>query len=223
MKVFAGNLYGRKTVATEIQGINQKQFVYNNNRKMFDFGRTKDEKWRAFEAEAMPHLADLYRVAMWLVRNQTEAEDLVQETFIQALQSFHRYQRGTNCKAWLTTILYHLNSKRKRKLGQMPMIGDAEEMLAETLRFEPAVVQHITDKEILTALKNMPQNFREVVILADVEEFAYREIAEILDVPIGTVMSRLHRGRKILRGELAGYARDEYGIEVDLEVRENEM
>lgn len=189
---------------------------------MFDFERTKGEKWRAFEAEAMPHLADLYRVAMWLVRNQTEAEDLVQETFIQALQSFHRYQRGTNCKAWLTTILYHLNSKRKRKLGQMPMIGDAEEMLAETLRFEPAVVQHITDKEILTALKNMPQNFREVVILADVEEFAYREIAEILDVPIGTVMSRLHRGRKILRGELAGTAR-EYGIEVDLEVRENEM
>jgi RNA polymerase sigma-70 factor, ECF subfamily len=189
---------------------------------MFDFGQTKEEKWQAFEAEAMPHLADLYRVAMWLVRNQTEAEDLVQETFIQALQSFHRYERGTNCKAWMTTILYHLNSKRKRKLGQMPMIGDAEEMLAETLRYEPPVVSHITDREILTALKNMPENFREVVILADVEEFAYREIAGILDIPIGTVMSRLHRGRKILRGELSDTAR-EYGIEVDFEVRENEM
>ncbi|CAN5668218.1 sigma-70 family RNA polymerase sigma factor [soil metagenome] len=189
---------------------------------MFDFGQMKEEKWQAFEAEAMPHLADLYRVAMWLVRNQTEAEDLVQETFIQALQSFHRYELGTNCKAWMTTILYHLNSKRKRKLGQMPMIGDAEEMLAGTLRFQPSVVPHITDREILNALKDMPKNFREVVILADVEDFAYREIAEILDVPIGTVMSRLHRGRKILRGELAGTAR-EYGIEVDLEVRENEM
>jgi RNA polymerase sigma-70 factor (ECF subfamily) len=189
---------------------------------MFGFGQTKDEKWQAFEAEAMPHLADLYRVAMWLVRNQTEAEDLVQETFIQALQSFHRYKLGTNCKAWLTTILYHLNSKRKRKLGRMQIVGDAEEMLAETLPFEPSIPQHLTDKEILTALKNMPENFREVVILADVEEFAYREIAEILDIPLGTVMSRLHRGRKILRGELAGTAR-EYGIEVDLEVRENEM
>ena len=190
---------------------------------MFGFGQTKEEKWEAFEAEAMPHAADLFRVAMWLARNQTEAEDLVQETFIQALQSFHRYEIGTNCKAWMTTILYHLNSKRKRKLGQMPMIGDAEDMLAETLRFEPSVVQHITDKEILKALKDMPKNFREVVILADVEEFAYREIAAILDIPIGTVMSRLHRGRRILRGELAGYARNEYGIEVDLEVKENEM
>jgi RNA polymerase sigma-70 factor (ECF subfamily) len=189
---------------------------------MFGFRKTKDEKWLAFEAEAMPHLADLYRVAMWLVRDQAEAEDLVQETFIQALQSFHRYKPGTNCKAWLTTILYHLNSKRKRKLGRMQIVGDAEEMLAETLRFEPAVAHHITDADILSALRNMPQNFREVVILADVEEFSYKEIAEILGVPIGTVMSRLHRGRKILRGELIGTAR-EYGIEVDLEVKENEM
>lgn len=189
---------------------------------MFGFGQTKEEKWQAFETEAMPYMQDLFRVAMWLVRNQTEAEDLVQETFIQALQSFHRYELGTNCKAWMTTILYHLNSKRKRKLGQMPMLGDAEDMLAETLRFEPSVASHITDKEILKALKDMPKNFREVVILADVEEFAYREIAEILDVPIGTVMSRLHRGRKILRGVLAGTAR-EYGLEVDLEVKENEM
>ncbi len=189
---------------------------------MFGFGQTKEENWQTFEAEAMPYIADLFRVAMWLARNRTEAEDLVQETLIQALQSFHRYEPGTNCKAWMTTILYHLNSKRKRKLGQMPMLGDAEEMLAETLRFEPPVVQHITDKEILKALKDIPQNFREVVILADVEEFAYKEIAEILDVPIGTVMSRLHRGRKILRGELAGYAH-EYGIVVDLEVKKNEM
>ena len=189
---------------------------------MFGFRKTKDEKWLAFEAEAMPHLADLYRVAMWLVLDQAEAEDLVQETFIQALQSFHRYKPGTNCKAWLTTILYHLNSKRKRKLGRMQIVGDAEEMLAETLRFEPAVAHHITDADILSALRNMPQNFREVVILADVEEFSYKEIAEILGVPIGTVMSRLHRGRKILRGELIGTAR-EYGIEVDLEVKENEM
>lgn len=195
---------------------------YIIGKTMFGFGQSKEDKWKTFEAEAMPHLADLYRVAMWLVRNQTEAEDIVQETFAQALQSFHRYEPGTNCKAWLTTILYHLNSKRKRKLGQMQLIGDAEEMLAETLQHEPSIVQHITDKEILTALKNMPQNFREVVILADVEEFAYREIAQILGVPIGTVMSRLHRGRKILRGELAGTAR-EYGIEVDVEVKENEM
>lgn len=189
---------------------------------MFDFGRTKEKKWEAFENEALPHLPDLFRVAVWLVRNVTEAEDLVQETFAEALKSFHRYERGTNCKAWLTAIMYHLNSKRKRKLGRVQIVEDAEDQLAETLIFEPPIAQKITDEDVLLALEKVPPVFREVVLLADVEEFAYREIAEILDVPIGTVMSRLHRGRKILRGELTGFARD-YGIEVDIEVKRNDM
>ena len=184
--------------------------------------QTKQENWNAFEAEALPLLPDLFRVAVWLVRNVTEAEDLVQETFFEALKSFHRYEIGTNCKAWMTTIMYHLNSKRKRKLGQMKLVEDAEDTLAETLVFEPPVPQKVTDEDVLSALEKIPPIFREVVVLADVEEFAYREIAEIIDVPIGTVMSRLHRGRKILRGELTGFAR-EYGIDVDIEVNQNAM
>lgn len=184
------------------------------------FGTSMEKQWRDFEEEAIPFMPDLFRIAMWLVRNKTEAEDLVQETFIEALKSFHRYELGTNCKAWMTKIMYHLNGKRKRKLGQMKLVRDTEERLAETLVFEPPVTQKLTDEEIIGALKKVPENFREVVVLADVEDFAYKEIAKVLDVPIGTVMSRLHRGRKILRGELAVYAK-EFGINLEDEDKRN--
>jgi RNA polymerase sigma-70 factor, ECF subfamily len=187
---------------------------------MRGFGKSKEKQWRDFEEEAIPFMPDLFRIAMWLVRNKTEAEDLVQETFIQALKSFHRYELGTNCKAWMTKIMYHLNGKRKRKLGQMQLVQDTEERLAETLIFAPPVAQKLTDEEIIGALKKVPENFREVVVLADVEDFAYKEIAKVLDVPIGTVMSRLHRGRKILRGELAVYAK-EFGINIEDEKKRN--
>lgn len=189
---------------------------------MLNFGRTKNDKWKAFEGEALPFMPDLFRVAVWLVRNTEEAEDLVQETFSQALQSFHRYELGTNCKAWLTTIMYNVNSKRRRKLGRMKLVADTEEMIAETVPFEPPVPQRVTDEDVLHALKQVPENFREIIILADVEDFAYREIAEILGIPIGTVMSRLHRGRKILRGELAAYARN-YGIKTEKEMKRNAL
>lgn len=179
---------------------------------MFGFGKKAEkENWEDFENEALPHHTDLFRVARWLVRDTEEAEDLLQETFAQALKSFHRYERGTNCRAWLTTIMYHLNSKRRRKLGQLKIVEDTEEQIAETIAFEPSIPQNITDEEVLSALERVPQNFREVLLLADVEEFAYREIAEMLQIPAGTVMSRLHRGRKLLRVELAGYAKN-YGI-----------
>lgn len=171
----------------------------------------REEKWSDFEAEAMPFAADLFRVAMWLTRNRTEAEDLVQETFVQALKSFHRYETGTNCRAWLTTILYHLNSKRLQKMGKIKLADDSEEKLAETIPFEPSIPQKITDEDVLAALGNVPENFRQVVVLSDVEEFSYKEIASILEIPMGTVMSRLSRGRKVLRQELADYAR-RYGF-----------
>jgi len=172
---------------------------------------TKEERWRDFEAEAMPLAPDLYRVAMWLARNQTEAEDLVQETFFQAMKSFHRYEMGTNCRAWLTTIMYNLNSKRLQKLGRMKFVDDPEEKLAETIPFEPQLPQTLTDEEVIEALKNVPENFRQVIVLSDVEEFSYKEISAILEIPMGTVMSRLSRGRKVLRMELADYARN-YGL-----------
>lgn len=168
---------------------------------------TTEDKWNDFENEAMPYMADLFRVAVWLTRNKDEAEDLVQETFVQALKSFHRYQRGTNCRAWLMTILYNLNLKRLQRSRRFMMVDDPEERLAEVIPFEPQIPQTITDEEVIEALGNVSENFRQVVILSDVEDFSYKEIASILNLPIGTVMSRLSRGRKALRTELADYAR----------------
>lgn len=174
----------------------------------------KERLWQDFENEAMPFSADLFRVAMFLKRDRDVAEDLVQETMMQALKSFHRYEKGTNCKAWLTTIMYHTHYKQLRKQTNLHLVADTEEKIAETVQFEAPIPQHLTDEDVLQAIKKVPETFREIVLLCDVEGFAYKEIASLLDVPIGTVMSRLHRGRKVLRGELAVYARN-YGIETD--------
>lgn len=181
---------------------------------MFERKRQAASDWTTFEAEAMPHLPGLYRVAMWLVRDRTEAEDLVQETFIQALQSFHRYEQGTNCRAWLVTIMYHTNSKRRRAASTLKLVPDVEERIAETVAFEPPTPQGITEDEVLHALERIPSTFQEVVVLSDVEDMTYKEIAEALAIPVGTVMSRLHRGRKLLRAELSSYAH-ERGIGTD--------
>jgi RNA polymerase sigma-70 factor, ECF subfamily len=179
---------------------------------MFGFGKSNRKSiWEDFENEALPHLESLYRVARWMVGNEAEAEDLVQETLTQALNSFHRYERGTNCRAWLMKIMDNLRHKRWRKLGQLKLVADTEEKIAETIAFEPPTPQNITDQEVLIALEKIPAQFRQVVLMADVEDFAYREIAEILQIPAGTVMSRLHRGRKLLRAELAVYAKN-FGI-----------
>jgi len=179
---------------------------------MFGFGKSDQKNnWSGFEEEALPHLNDLFRIARWMVRDREEAEDLVQETLSQALRSFHRYERGTNCRAWMTKIMYHVNGKRLRKLGRLKLVEDTEEMIAETVAFEPSIERNLTDEDVLSAVKRVPETFRQVVLLADVEEFSYKEIAEITQIPIGTVMSRLHRGRKLLRNELAAFARS-YGL-----------
>ena len=170
-------------------------------------GEERENEWSVFEAEALPLMADVFRVAQYLARDREIAEDLTQETFAQALKSFHRYTPGTNCRAWLVTILYHLNSKRRHKLSQLKLVEDADEQIAQSVAFEPPVPQELKDEEILQALELLPQAFREVVILTDVEEFSYKEVAAFLQVPIGTVMSRLHRGRKLLRLQLTEYAR----------------
>lgn len=167
--------------------------------------------WAAFEAEALPHMTDLFRVARWLVGDRPTAEDLVQETFTQALQSFHRFEPGTNCRAWLVAIMYHMNSKRRRAGARLRLVNDSEERIAETVAFTPPTPQGIKEEEVLHALSSLPTQFQEVVILADVEDMAYKEIAEALSVPVGTVMSRLSRGRKLLRAQLATYA-NAYGI-----------
>ena len=170
-------------------------------------GSDNQERWASFEAEAMPHVSSLFRIAFWLTRDRAEAEDLVQETLMAALGSFHRFAPGTNCHAWLVTILYHRNSKRRRVANRLMLVSDNDEQIAETLVFEAATPQNITDEEVLAALQRLPRTFQEVIILADIEEMSYKEIASAIDVPIGTVMSRISRGRKLLRTELAAYAR----------------
>jgi RNA polymerase sigma-70 factor (ECF subfamily) len=170
-------------------------------------GRDNQDHWASFEAEAMPHASSLFRIALWLTRERAEAEDLVQETLIAALGSFHRFAPGTNCHAWLVTILYHRNSKRRRAANRLILVSDPDAQIAETAVFEAATPQNLTDEEVLAALQRLPRTFQEVIILADIEEMSYKEIATAINVPIGTVMSRISRGRKLLRTELASYAR----------------
>lgn len=160
-----------------------------------------------FETVALPHLNDLYRAARHTLGNQTAAEDVVQETYLQAWKSFHRFAAGTNCRAWLFKILFHVIQHYRRKNWRLQTLGENEEFLLDTLTYEAPLPQHLNDEDVLQALQRLPENFRTVILLADVEEFAYKEIARILNIPIGTVMSRLNRGRKLLRTELAGYAK----------------
>lgn len=173
---------------------------------MFGIGKERDKEWAVFESEALPLMRDVFRVAQWLVRDKETAEDLTQETFAQALKSFHRYSPDTNCRAWLITILYRLNGKRRLKLGQLKLVEDVEEQIAQTVAFEPPIPQSLTDEDILRAIERVPSKFAQVVLLTDVEEFSYKEAADLLQVPIGTVMSRLHRGRRLLRQELTGWS-----------------
>lgn len=161
------------------------------------------DAWVAFEGEVLPHADRLFRLAMWFVRNRADAEDVVQDTMIQALKSFHRFQPGTNCRAWLTTILQRIVSNRRRAAGRSIVVDDPDDRIAQTAPFVPPVPQDLTDELVLGTLRRLPTTFQEVILLCDVEDFSYKEAAEALAIPIGTVMSRLHRGRAQLRSELA--------------------
>lgn len=161
------------------------------------------QKWAVFEAEALPHADRLFRLAMWFERDRSEAEDAVQETMMQALQSFHRFQPGTNCRAWLVTILQHVISNRRRAKRRSPLVEDPDDRIAQTVPFVPPIPQRLTDEDVLAALQQVPETFQQVIVLCDVEGFTYKEIAAALGIPLGTVMSRLHRGRAVLRAELA--------------------
>jgi len=162
-------------------------------------------KTEEFEAAALPHLNDLYRTAASLLGDRTEAEDLVQETYLHAWKSFHRFELGTNCRAWLFKILFHRLHHQRRKWFRL-RLAKSDDTLEQTLQYAPPVPEALHDEEVLAALEKIPVDFREVLLLADVEEFTYKEVAAALDIPVGTVMSRLSRGRRLLRGELAGLA-----------------
>jgi RNA polymerase sigma-70 factor (ECF subfamily) len=122
---------------------------------------------------------------------------------MQALKSFHRFQRGTNCRAWLTTILQRIVSNRRRAAGRSIVVDDPDDRIAQTVPFVPPVPQELTDELVLGTLRRLPATFQDVILLCDVEDLSYKEAAEALAIPIGTVMSRLHRGRARLRLELA--------------------
>src|SRR5882724_10183821 len=164
-----------------------------------------------FEAVAMPHMNDIYRTAARLLGNGAGADDVVQDVYMQAWKSFDQFELGTNCRAWLFKILFHTLNHYRRKWMNFRMIKESDEILEQTPAGSPPSPEHITDEEMIAALAEVPQDFRAVVLLIDVEEFSYKEAAGILNVPIGTVMSRLSRGRKALRERLAGMAQS-YGI-----------
>ena len=173
-----------------------------------------------FSEQAMPYMGPLYSAALRMTRNPADAEDLVQETYLRAYRAFESFKEGTNLKAWLYRILTNtfINQYRaaKRRPEQVDL-DDVEDLYlyrrlgglegaAAGRGPEAEVLDRLPDAEVKEALESLPEQFRMAVLLADVEGFAYKEIAEIMDIPIGTVMSRLHRGRKLLQKRLWEFA-----------------
>lgn len=172
-----------------------------------------------FESDALVFTSQLYSAALRYTKNPHDAQDLVQDTYAKAFTSFHQFEPGTNLKAWLYRILTTTFINNYRKDQRRPLISGSEledwqiaDASSHTSHLgksaEDEVLENIADKDVKDALAAMPEEFRMAVYLSDVEGFSYKEIAEIMEVPTGTVMSRLHRGRKLLRESLAAYAKE---------------
>ena len=177
-----------------------------------------DPKLRQFEALALPLMNSLYHTALRLTRNEQDAQDLVQDVYLRAFRFFHRFELGTNFRAWIFRILMNnfINRYRKQKrepqgvdFDKVEFFVDADDERATEsgrLREGGFTIEDLVDDEVRDALERLPREFRAVVLLADVEGLSYKEIANVLQIPIGTVMSRLSRGRRLLQKALAEYA-----------------
>jgi RNA polymerase sigma-70 factor, ECF subfamily len=182
------------------------------------------EKIQVFEDTAVPHMDAMYRTALRLTRNEKDAEDLLQETFLRAYKSFHQFQLGTNIKAWLFKIMTNLHINRYQKQARRPTklsYEDLEEfylynqllekdIILNGNSVEDEVLNSFLDTEVKEAIEKLPWEFRITVVLADIEGFRYQEIADILNCPIGTVRSRLSRGRRLLEKYLWDYVEKRY-------------
>ena len=178
----------------------------------------KSDKQRAFESEALAHTDLLYNFALRMTGNSADADDLVQETYLKAYRFWDKYEPGTNIRAWLFRILKNSYINRYRKESKEPDTVDYDDVkdFYNTVRdstvdsndLQQAVFGNLLDDEVARAVSDLPEDFRTVVILCDIEGLPYEEIAEFVDTPLGTVRSRLHRGRKLLRSKLVRYARN---------------
>jgi RNA polymerase sigma-70 factor (ECF subfamily) len=176
-----------------------------------------DERRKAFDAETIPHMDALYRTALRMTKNVNDAEDLVQETYVKAYRFWEKFEPGSNARAWLFKIMTNVFINEYRSKSRSPMAVNVDDLddnflygqLASTTpddNPEKQLFAKIFDDDVKRAIENLPEDFRMVVILSFIEGFSYQEIAEIADLQLGTVKSRLHRGRKLLQKELLDYA-----------------
>lgn len=180
---------------------------------------THDHGWN-FEAAAMPFVDSLYNTAYRMTRNSQDAEDLVQETYMKAYRHYDKFQEGTNFKAWLFRILKNSFINNYRKEQNKPIRSDfaeiedsfeskvSDEVSRKVKSPEQELLEDVLDEDVQRSLDALPEDYRMAIVLADLEGFSYKEIAEILEVPLGTVMSRLYRGRKLLEAAMLDYAKD---------------
>jgi RNA polymerase sigma-70 factor, ECF subfamily len=187
---------------------------------MADKSGTGADRRKRFEDEALPHLDALYSMAIRLARNPDDANDLLQETVLRAYRFFHQFESGTNCRAWMLTILFNNFRNGYRKSSREQPASSADEferkVEAESLRTDPAgsnpealLAGQGMEGEVETALASLPDEFRQAVLLVDVEELSYQEVSGVLNVAIGTIKSRVSRGRAMLRERLTGFAKEQ--------------